>query len=114
MNSILVNKPWGYFEQFTHNQNSTVKLLYIKKGESLSLQYHNNRIEFWKIISGQPFVEIGEIKTEAKPGDEFEIQKLIQHRISAPKDDVVFLEISMGEFDEEDIVRVEDKYSRVK
>ncbi len=114
MNPLLVERPWGHFERFTLNEKSTVKLLYIKKGESLSLQYHNHRDEFWKIVSGNPFVEIGESKNEANPGDEFVTKALTHHRISAPKDDVVFLEISFGELDEEDIVRIEDKYNREK
>jgi mannose-6-phosphate isomerase-like protein (cupin superfamily) len=114
MNSLLVERPWGHFERFTLNEKSTVKLLYIKKGETLSLQYHSHRDEFWKIISGNPFIEIGEIKKNAGAGDQFETKALTHHRISAPKDDVVFLEIAFGEFDEEDNVRLEDKYNREK
>lgn len=113
MNSISVARPWGHFQRFTHNQNSTVKLLYINKGETLSLQYHNKRDEFWKIIVGHPLVEIGDEKMLAQAGDEFECKAKTEHRISAPTDDVVFLEIANGHFDEEDIVRIEDRYNRM-
>lgn len=112
MDYILVEKPWGHFERFTHNQNSTVKLLYIKKGESLSLQYHKHREEFWKIIKGNPLVEVGDEKTLAHEGEMFQAKAMVTHRVSAPDDDVVFLEVAIGSFDEEDIVRVEDRYNR--
>jgi mannose-1-phosphate guanylyltransferase/mannose-1-phosphate guanylyltransferase/mannose-6-phosphate isomerase len=113
MDYLVVERPWGRFERLTHNKNSTVKLLYIKKGETLSLQYHNNRDEYWKIIEGNPFIEIGELREQANVGDMFEIKKESRHRISAPENNVIILEISLGNFDEEDIVRVEDKYNRV-
>ena len=43
-------RPWGNFRQFSHNELSTVKIISINPNSSLSLQYHNNRSEFWKII----------------------------------------------------------------
>ena len=36
-------RPWGNFRQFTQNTSSTVKIIFIKKGEAFSLQYHNNQ-----------------------------------------------------------------------
>jgi mannose-6-phosphate isomerase len=45
-------------------------------------------------------------------GDEFIVKPGENHRISAPTNDVVVLEISTGHFDEDDIVRLEDKYNR--
>jgi len=76
------------------------------------LQYHNDRTEFWYIISGHPVVTIGEQKINAKPGDEFTIGKKELHQIEATDDAVQFLEIAYGNFDEEDIVRIKDKYGR--
>lgn len=112
MDIIKVSRPWGTFERFTHNEPSTVKLLYIKKGESLSLQYHNHRDEFWKIVVGNPDVTLDDKIIHAHVGDEFTSPAKTHHRISAPVDDVVFLEIATGDFDEEDIVHLEDKYNR--
>jgi mannose-6-phosphate isomerase-like protein (cupin superfamily) len=114
MDSVTTNRPWGSFTRFTNNEQSTVKLLYINKGEKLSLQYHNKREEFWKVIEGNPEITIGEKVVLAQKGDEFQIGKNVNHRIGAEASDVVILEISTGEFDEEDIVRLEDKYNRVK
>ncbi len=112
MKSIIVEKPWGKFEQFTHNESSTVKIIYVNKGGSLSLQTHKHRSEFWKVISGSPMITIGGQISEGKAGDEFNIEAQIPHRIEAPNDDVEVLEIATGNFDENDIVRLEDKYHR--
>ena len=48
-------RPWGNFERFTLNEKTTVKIITVNAGEELSLQKHNNRTEFWKIISGSGF-----------------------------------------------------------
>ena len=112
MEIITTSKPWGSFKRFTLNEVSTVKLLYINAGEELSLQYHNKREEFWKVVKGHPHIVIGEKSIEAEEGEEFSIGVGEKHRIGAPKDDIIILEISKGEFDEEDIVRLEDKYNR--
>jgi mannose-1-phosphate guanylyltransferase/mannose-1-phosphate guanylyltransferase/mannose-6-phosphate isomerase len=105
-------RPWGNFRQFTHNSPSTVKILSVKPNASLSLQYHNNREEFWRVLSGQPVVTIGEQKIQAKSGDEFKIEKLQPHRLEAGDEAVQVLEIAYGNFDESDIIRIEDKYGR--
>ena len=105
-------RPWGTERCLTQNEVSTVKLLYIKAGESLSLQLHHRRDEFWKIISGNPETIVGEKSYNNKVGDEILVPKETAHRISAPEGDVVILEISTGDFDEHDEVRLEDKYNR--
>lgn len=105
-------RPWGGFRQFTHNSSSTVKILFIKKGEAFSLQYHNLRTEFWKILSGNPEVTVGDKTIIAKEGDEFEVLPKTPHRIHATDSDSQILEISSGNFDEGDNIRLEDKYGR--
>lgn len=111
--SFTVERPWGNFRQFVKNEPVTVKIISVKKGESLSLQCHNLRTEFWRVISGEPEITIGDKIITAKIGDEFEIPVKTNHRISATSSNVEFLEISYGEFDEDDIVRIDDKYGRV-
>lgn len=106
-------KPWGFFRQFTLNENSTVKILHINKGEEFSLQSHSKRAEFWRVVQGSPVVTVGTEKIQAKIGDEFFVAIGIDHRISAIENDVEVLEISTGEFDENDIKRIEDKYGRI-
>lgn len=107
------NKPWGFFRQYTHNELSTVKLICVKAGSRLSLQYHKNREEFWRVISGNPILVIGKNIIKASSGDEFFIAKEIKHRIEACNKDVYIMEISFGNFDENDIIRVEDDFGRV-
>lgn len=113
MKTLVVKKPWGYFEQFSHNEPSTVKILFIKKGEAFSLQYHNKRTEFWKIISGTPEITLGESVMHAGVGDEFVISPKTKHRVASVATDTQILEISSGISEEDDIVRLEDKYGRI-
>lgn len=112
MKPLDEQRPWGSFRQLTHNEPTTVKLLFIKDGERLSLQRHRARSEFMRVISGTPEVQIGETITLAKPGDEFTIPAGIPHRVSAKGGDASYLEISHGEFDEHDEERLEDDYGR--
>lgn len=105
-------KPWGFFRRFTINQPSTVKVLHIKDGEEFSLQDHAHRAEFWRVIKGEPSIVIDGKEMRGKEGDEFTIPAKTEHRIAAKGGDVDILEISVGQFDEEDIVRKEDKYGR--
>lgn len=112
MKTLTVKKPWGQFDQFTHNEVSTVKILSVNSNSSLSLQYHNDRTEFWRVISGHPVITIGETKKSANPGEEFIIEKLEPHQLEAKDDDVQVLEIAFGNFNEEDIVRIKDQYGR--
>lgn len=105
-------RPWGGFREFVKNETATVKILFVKKGEIFSLQRHKHRSEFWRILTGDPEVTVGDKVTKAKIGDEFEVSPGVNHRIQASVNDVEVLEISRGEFDENDIARIEDKYGR--
>ena len=106
-------RPWGKFEVFAKNEPTTVKIITIKKGGECSLQYHNQRAEFWRVLSGTPDIRIGDVTTRAKKGDEFRVPIGALHRFSAPDNGVEILEIGFGTFDEQgDIVRLEDKYGR--
>jgi mannose-1-phosphate guanylyltransferase len=106
-------RPWGWFEQFNENTPCTVKLIHVRAGSRLSLQRHNRRREFWKVIQGPVTVEIGGKEFTGHTGSEFEIPVKTNHRLSAAKEsDGLLLEISYGHFDEDDIVRVQDDFGR--
>ena len=107
------NRPWGSFRQFTQNEPSTIKIISVTAGQRLSLQYHLKRSEFWAIISGNPVITIGEKIEKSKPGEEFFIPVNAIHRIEALENDAQILEIAFGDFDENDIVRIEDSYGRI-
>ena len=112
MQTLTVERPWGKFEQFTQNEAVTVKIITINAGEAFSLQYHKKRTEFWQILSGNPEVLVGDKVILAKPGDKFEVPPETNHRIQARDSRTEILEIATGDFDEDDIVRLEDKYGR--
>ncbi|MDE2399692.1 MAG: cupin domain-containing protein [Patescibacteria group bacterium] len=105
-------RPWGNFRQFTHNTLSTVKILTLKPNQALSLQSHAKRSEFCRIISGSGIIEIGDNKYNVKEGDEYNIPINTKHRVSAGALGVSYLEISIGDFEENDEVRYEDQYGR--
>jgi len=111
--SALHTRPWGSFIEFTKNDPTTVKIIIVNPNEEFSLQYHKNREEFWRVLSGNPTITIGDKEFTAKKGDEFIVEKGENHRISAEDTEARILEISFGEFDENDIVRLKDKYGRV-
>ena len=108
-----VEKPWGDYETFTQNRESTVKILTINPHEAFSLQTHSKREEYWRVIQGSGIATIGEDKKDIKLGDEIVIPIGTKHRLEAGEDTLKVLEISIGEFDEEDIIRLEDRYGRV-
>lgn len=112
LNLRTEKRPWGEFREFVKSTPVTVKTISVKAGESFSLQRHQKRSEFWRVLSGTPEITVGEVKTQAKSGDEFSIPAGTNHRVSAIGMDAEILEISLGEFEEDDIVRIEDKYGR--
>jgi len=105
-------RPWGNFERFTHNEKATVKIITIHAGESLSLQIHERRDEFWRVLKGSGIVHIADKDTDASEGDTFFVPKNTEHRISGGSEGLSFLEISFGEFEEGDEKRIEDQYGR--
>lgn len=109
---IVEKRPWGKFERFTLNESCTVKLVYLDADKRLSLQYHSNRAEFWKVVKGPVKVQIGSDVTVLETGGSIEIPRNAVHRLMSAGAEAIVLEISTGEFDEADIVRIEDDYKR--
>lgn len=107
------NRPWGNFRRFTLNTVSTVKLITIEPNQSISLQTHKHRAEFWRILSGSGVVEIDGVAHTASKGGEFFIATGSTHRAKTQSEVLEILEIALGEFDENDIERLEDKYGRL-
>jgi mannose-6-phosphate isomerase len=105
-------RPWGRFERFTLNEQCTVKLIYIDGDKRLSSQYHNNRSEFWKVVKGPVKVQLGDDTKTLETGESITIPKKTVHRLIGDGTDGIILEISTGQFDESDIVRLEDDYKR--
>lgn len=105
-------RPWGNFERFTLNEKSTVKIITVSAGESFSLQTHEHRDEYWCVTKGSGVIRIGEKDVDAKEGDSFFSPRHTIHRATGGPNGITFLEIAFGEFDENDITRLEDRYGR--
>jgi len=105
-------RPWGHFERFTLNEPCTVKLVYLDGDKRLSLQYHNNRAEFWKVVKGPVKVQLGDDVKLLQTGETITIPKKAVHRLMGAGQEATILEISTGEFEESDIVRLDDDYKR--
>ena len=106
------SRPWGSWKRYTANQLSTVKIIKVKPNEWLSLQTHEFRDEYWVVIKGDGWAEIGLQTKEASVGDEFFIPREVQHRLSAGENGIEILEIALGNYDESDGRRIRDKYAR--
>jgi mannose-6-phosphate isomerase-like protein (cupin superfamily) len=107
-----VTRPWGTFHALAKEEGRWfVKLLKVKKGGSLSLQKHKKRDEMWFIVTGKAKVQKGVDVFDLEKGESVYIEKGELHRLRGITD-VEFIEVSLGDFDENDEVRLEDDYGR--
>jgi len=110
-----IEKPWGYEVIYTSNgTNHAGKILFVKAGKKLSLQYHDEKQETLCLFSGKAILWLENQKNEIEKID-MELQKgyaivpFQKHRIEAIEDSFV-LEASTPETGT--TVRVEDDYKR--
>ena len=109
-----VEKPWGHELIWAETDAYVGKVLFVRAGESLSLQYHEVKDESWLVQSGRARLELGEVggpleELEIGPGETFRYRPGTVHRITAI-DDFTVLEVSTPHLD--DVVRLEDAYGR--
>ncbi len=106
-------RPWGNFRAYPHQKIGSLKIITIKPGGSLSLQYHRRRSEFWIILDPGLEISIGQNVWRPKKGEEIFIPKKAPHRLRClGKSPARVMEIWLGRSEESDIVRLEDKYGR--
>jgi mannose-6-phosphate isomerase len=110
----IVSKPWGHESIWAHTSRYVGKILHIRAGEALSLQYHHIKDETIMVLAGRlrlVYFERGQEPKEIElaPGEPFRILPGLRHRMIAI-DDVDVLEVSTPEL--EDVVRLEDRYGR--
>jgi len=109
-----VEKPWGHELIWAETDRYVGKVLHIRAGERLSLQFHWQKDETVMVWHGrmrfEHFAE-GEAPkaVELGPGEAFRITPGLRHRMVALEDTDVF-EVSTPELD--DVVRLEDAYGR--
>lgn len=114
----IINKPWGYEEIFAETANYVGKMIFINPGHKLSRQYHNQKEETFRVISGVLTLEIGQgsdIKTYTLYQSQvFHCPPGTIHRMICDAAlnyfSVQVVEVSTNHLD--DVVRLEDDYKR--
>ncbi|MGQ9752280.1 MAG: cupin domain-containing protein [Thermoanaerobaculaceae bacterium] len=114
----IVLKPWGQEEIFADTPYYVGKILTVHAGHALSLQFHEQKVETMRVLSGEGEFHLGAANPgnalrmiKARAGDIFHIPPRTIHRIVA-KTEMVILEVSTPHLD--DVVRLEDRYGRVE
>jgi mannose-6-phosphate isomerase-like protein (cupin superfamily) len=108
-----VPKPWGHETIWAHTDRYVGKILHIKAGHELSVQYHNRKDETVYLLSGKLLYRVKEGDTmkdvPLEVGQSYRLTPLTIHQMVAVTDCEV-LEVSTPELD--DVVRLTDKYGR--
>jgi mannose-6-phosphate isomerase len=110
-----VEKPWGHELIWALSETYCGKVLFVKAGASLSLQFHNEKDESWLVQSGRARLELGDAgqrllhEEVIGPGAAFRYRPGTVHRVTAIEDTTI-IEVSTPQLD--DIVRLEDRYGR--
>ena len=110
-----VEKPWGWELHWALTDHYCGKILFVRAGEALSLQFHREKDEAWYVQSGRAKLELGDVgdpvlKDEVVgPGAAFHYVPGTVHRVTALEDTTI-LEVSTPQLD--DVVRLEDAYGR--
>jgi mannose-6-phosphate isomerase-like protein (cupin superfamily) len=110
-----VEKPWGHELIWAVAEQYVGKILFVKAGESLSLQFHNEKDESWYVLQGRAQLELGDageavLNSEVVgTGACFRYRPGTVHRVTALEDTTI-LEVSTPHLD--DVVRLEDRYGR--
>ena len=110
-----VDKPWGYELIWALTDLYCGKLLVIRAGQALSMQFHREKDESWYVLEGRAEIEmagVGEkspLREVVTPGAAFRITPGTVHRVRALEDTKI-LEVSTPQVD--DVVRLEDAYGR--
>ena len=113
VNVTIVPKPWGHEVHWAHTELYVGKLLHIKAGQALSLQYHNQKDETIHLLRGQMkyWIREGEVLVDQqlREGESFRNTPGTVHMMEAVTDCDV-LEASTPHLD--DVVRLTDRYGR--
>ncbi len=113
--SRRVEKPWGWELIWAHADAYVGKILFVRAGHSLSLQFHREKDESWYVESGRAELELGDVgeamlkKEVIGAGACFRFRPGTVHRVTALEDTTI-LEVSTPQLD--DVVRLEDRYGR--
>ncbi len=111
-----VHRPWGWYDSIDAGPRFQVKRIMVKPGASLSLQMHHHRAEHWIVVSGTAEVTNGDKVILLTENQSTYIPLGTTHRLANPgKVPLEIIEVQSGSYlGEDDIVRFEDTYGRVK
>jgi mannose-6-phosphate isomerase len=108
-----VEKPWGHELIWALTSRYVGKILHVKAGHVLSLQYHNRKDETMHVLAGELILRTQPadmlVSRPFKAGETVHIPPRLIHQIEAVVDSDV-LEASTPELD--DLVRLQDRYGR--
>jgi mannose-6-phosphate isomerase len=111
---VRVEKPWGHELIWASTDRYVGKVLHVKAGHALSLQYHERKDETIHLLTGRMRFWVGSSRDaleeiELEQGQSYRIVPGTVHRMEAVTD-VDILESSTADL--EDVVRLEDRYGR--
>lgn len=111
-----VHRPWGSYTVLEEGDRFKMKRIVVKPGEKLSLQMHHHRSEHWIVVSGTAKVTVGDSEKLVMTNESTFIPAGTPHRLSNPGViDLVLIEVQSGAYlGEDDIVRFDDVYGRVR
>ena len=111
-----VYRPWGWYDSIESGEYFQVKRVYVKPGAKLSLQMHHKRAEHWVVVSGIATVINGKQTFNLNKGESTYIPLGVIHSLeNATSESLEIIEVQSGTYlGEDDIVRFEDIYGRVK
>jgi mannose-1-phosphate guanylyltransferase len=111
-----VYRPWGKYDSIDFGDRDQVKRITVKPGEKLSIQMHHHRSEHWIVVSGTAKVTNGEQTIIVTEDQSTYIPLGTIHALENPgKIPLEMIEVQTGSYlGEDDIVRFEDRYGRVK
>lgn len=111
-----VYRPWGKYDSVDNGERFQVKRITVKPGAKLSVQMHHHRAEHWIVVSGTAKVQIDDTEQFVTENESVYIPITAVHALENPgKVDLELIEVQSGSYlGEDDIVRFEDRYGRVK
>lgn len=115
-NARMASPPWGRWEVLLDEPNYKVKRITVLSGKRLSYQKHFKRKEHWMVVEGKAVVTLDGKEICLKEGETVDIPQEAAHRIANREDkQMTFIEVQQGEyFGEDDIIRLDDDYGRVR
>jgi len=111
-----VYRPWGWYDSIESGEYFQVKRLHVKPSAKLSLQMHHKRAEHWVVVSGTATVTNGEQTFSLEKGESTYIPLGVTHGLeNATNEPLEIIEVQSGTYlGEDDIIRFEDMYGRIK